>query len=423
MTNSTSPILAIAAIFKNEGPYILEWLAFHRAVGIDRFFIADNDSTDGSSELLAALEKIGIITLVPFPSIPGVPPQLPAYQKIIDCYANKADWFAFIDADEFIYPTCGDTSVKTMLNQISEIPDIGAIAINWAIYGSSNQKNYNTGLVISRFTKRAPQEFGVNQHFKSMVRTTAYESIHRNPHIFNLKENFRYIQSDGNTLRPDTKGRDGLSEDVCWRNLRLNHYIVKSQEEFALKKSRGRATVSSVEGLNRTQSFFNGHDRNDVTDTMAISIIDKTDHELTKLKYLLGSAEIKNLVIDIPFPKAPQLLGCVDTAKFSDGNLEFTGWAFFDTLAHISFHISINNHLFDIDKHTFYDRPDVQRAVSTAPLRCGFKVTISISKIPKKLLDSEIELNASTTGAISRILPGAGYSYPNITVQSSTNTR
>ena len=41
-----NPRLAIGAIVKNEGPYLLEWIAFHRVVGVDRFFIADNASTD-----------------------------------------------------------------------------------------------------------------------------------------------------------------------------------------------------------------------------------------------------------------------------------------------------------------------------------------------------------------------------------------
>ena len=104
--------LAIAAIFKNEAPYILEWIAFHRFVEIDHFFIADNNSDDGTTELLAALDRAGIVTHIPFPGKPDEAPQLPAYREIMRRHKNDADWFAFIDGDEFLLPTGAETSIS-----------------------------------------------------------------------------------------------------------------------------------------------------------------------------------------------------------------------------------------------------------------------------------------------------------------------
>ena len=37
---------------KNEGPYILEWLAYHRIVGFEDFLIYTNDCEDGTTEIL-----------------------------------------------------------------------------------------------------------------------------------------------------------------------------------------------------------------------------------------------------------------------------------------------------------------------------------------------------------------------------------
>ena len=65
--------VGIAAIVKSEAPYLLEWIAFHRAVGIDAFFIADNGGNDGTSELLKRLEKAGYITRFDFIGQPGAP--------------------------------------------------------------------------------------------------------------------------------------------------------------------------------------------------------------------------------------------------------------------------------------------------------------------------------------------------------------
>lgn len=39
--------LAVVAIAKNESEYIAEWVAYHKAVGVERIFLFDNDSTDG----------------------------------------------------------------------------------------------------------------------------------------------------------------------------------------------------------------------------------------------------------------------------------------------------------------------------------------------------------------------------------------
>ena len=67
------PMIGVAAIFKNEFEYVIEWLAHHRAIGIKHFFIADNESNDGTSELLTALDNAGLVHRMPFSAshIPG----------------------------------------------------------------------------------------------------------------------------------------------------------------------------------------------------------------------------------------------------------------------------------------------------------------------------------------------------------------
>jgi hypothetical protein len=41
---------------KNEGPFILEWLAWHRAIGVQDFLIYTNDCTDGTDTFLMLLQ-------------------------------------------------------------------------------------------------------------------------------------------------------------------------------------------------------------------------------------------------------------------------------------------------------------------------------------------------------------------------------
>jgi len=51
----------IVTTMKNEGPFILEWLAYHRAIGFDDFLVYTNDCTDGTDTMLQMLERKGIV--------------------------------------------------------------------------------------------------------------------------------------------------------------------------------------------------------------------------------------------------------------------------------------------------------------------------------------------------------------------------
>jgi Glycosyl transferase family 2 len=284
---SASPRLAVAAIFKNEGPYILEWVAFHRAVGIDRFFIADNGSDDGSTELLAALDLAGLVTHIPFPGTPGRPPQLPAYAEILRRHGQDADWIAFIDADEFLLPAAPLDSVRPVLAGLAARPEVGAVAVNWSVYGSAGEQDAREGLVIERFPARARHDTLVNHHYKTILRPEAFADVHETPHLFRLYGGFGAVHADGSPVEPYDGCQHGLSKAISWAPLRLNHYVVKSREEFFLRKRlRGRATQNAQ----RDAGFFAAHDRNEERDPMPSWLIEATRAEKRRLLERLRAA-------------------------------------------------------------------------------------------------------------------------------------
>ena len=45
--------LSICAIYRDEAPYLAEWIEFHRLVGVERFFLYDHMSQDHHLEVLA----------------------------------------------------------------------------------------------------------------------------------------------------------------------------------------------------------------------------------------------------------------------------------------------------------------------------------------------------------------------------------
>src|SRR5207248_10986601 len=56
--------LAICAIFKNEAPYLREWIEFHRLVGVSHFYLYRNGSTDDWEPVLRPYIGDGIATIV-----------------------------------------------------------------------------------------------------------------------------------------------------------------------------------------------------------------------------------------------------------------------------------------------------------------------------------------------------------------------
>jgi hypothetical protein len=162
MSTSNAPtFLAIAGIFKNVAPYILGWIAHHRLLDIHRFFIADNDSTDISPELFEALARLGHVELIRHTTEPGTNPQIPAYQRLVELAGDRVRWMAFIDADEFIWPTNPGPDIEDFIRTLDARGDVGALALNWATYGSGRNYFYENAPVQKRFQHCASPAHGL----------------------------------------------------------------------------------------------------------------------------------------------------------------------------------------------------------------------------------------------------------------------
>lgn len=59
-----SQSITIFTTMKNEGPYMLEWVAYHRSLGVDHFVIFTNDCDDGTDDMARRLQQLGIATHV-----------------------------------------------------------------------------------------------------------------------------------------------------------------------------------------------------------------------------------------------------------------------------------------------------------------------------------------------------------------------
>ena len=261
--------IAIAAIFKNEKEYIIEWLAWHLSQGIQHFIIHDNESDDGTTELLQQLAAKNLITLHSIPHQKKV--QLVAYNQILKKYKNKYELIAFIDADEFLMPM-DDQLAATHITNLFQDKNIGALAINWRVFGTNGHQSKVEGHILTNFTLAANDKQPRNHYIKSICRSAAATQIF--VHHITLKKGYRYINAANkditfsewanNNLSTPTKNNEpcGVSSLICKENLRINHYALKSVEEFVSKKKYKGSSMAGKDNI-KGDGYFKAFDLND----------------------------------------------------------------------------------------------------------------------------------------------------------------
>jgi len=217
--------LAICAIFKDEAPYLLEWIAYHRVIGFDRFVLYDNGSTDGGADLIRRSPLADRVTVIHWPQRPG---QLTAYRHFIDIFAPAYDWAAFIDLDEFILPLDGNT----LHGVLDSCRNASAVMVNWRVFGPAGHEEPVTGLVIAAYDLRAEDALPVNRHVKSIVRCADLLDVTQNPHEFRLKGPV------SNPLGQEVPNI-ALQPTACHQGMVINHYYTKSRREWLSKLHRG----------------------------------------------------------------------------------------------------------------------------------------------------------------------------------------
>lgn len=290
--------LAICAIFQDEARYLGEWIEFHRLQGVEHFFLYDNRSHDDPALVLRPWLDAGVVTLVDWPASFEEYAQIKAYNHCLEHFGARFQWLAMIDIDEFLYNPGGDM-LPAVLQAFSGVP---AVVVNWQTYGSSGHRKSPGGLVTEQFTRRAKQQWVRNRRSKSIVRPQCTEAF-RSPHVAVYRDGKLPVNEIGEPCRVIFRNRaQGRSLAHYWQRLinavgkrlfrlfpnipldpfcmtpsnqravsverlRINHYAVKSEQDFDRKKARRRIPGQQGSGTRVHNDLrFTFHDRNEVED-------------------------------------------------------------------------------------------------------------------------------------------------------------
>lgn len=261
----------IVTCMKNEGPFILEWIAYHRAIGVDDFLVYTNDCNDGTDELLDLLQDRGILQRRDN-KFAGT--DLKPQHWALDAADNedvfkKAGWAISMDVDEFINIHVGEGKLDDLYKAVG---DANMISLTWRLYGNADVHEYEDEFLINQFTRCAP-ELCRKPHqawgFKTLFRNIGiYKKmgVHRPKGLKpDLWDQIKWVNGSGKPM-PKKLIRNGwrsTTDSYGYDLVTLNHYAVRSAESFLVKRDRGRVNhVDRDQGLSYWFRMNNNWEKN-----------------------------------------------------------------------------------------------------------------------------------------------------------------
>lgn len=218
--------IALCMMFQDEAPFLQEWISYHKALGIDYFYLYDNSSSDNFLEIVLPYVQRGEAELYHFFEKSGHVVehnqlQIKAYNHALKKARNHFTWIAPIDADEFICIPGGE-GIKKFLRYNSSA---SGIALNWLMYGSSGVEILKPKeLQIEKFVRRAPYDWGENYFVKtiSKVKNTSKLDIH----TASYKKGYAILANK----QPFSLHKPFDKSAV--QQARINHYWWRSEDYF-----------------------------------------------------------------------------------------------------------------------------------------------------------------------------------------------
>lgn len=243
--------VSICGIFKNEGRFLDEWIRYHLVVGIDHFYLYNNNSDDNYLEILQPYIEKGIVDLIEWPYNHS---QMQAYE---DCYKKHKDhtnWLTFIDVDEFVCPISTD-SIKSWLQSYKNYP---GVAVYWKQFGSNGKLHHdNNQLVIEQYTQCWSQHSVFTKMFCNMN-----FQIAEFPNMHLLSSRIGGIK-----IPPINQYKKiislGINRTSLFRSstIQVNHYWGKAYDSFQEKLERSDAHYEDSEKMKQIRlRLLNSHE-------------------------------------------------------------------------------------------------------------------------------------------------------------------
>jgi hypothetical protein len=154
--------ISICGIFKNESKFLDEWIRYHLVVGVDHFYLYNNNSNDTFLNVLQPYIDKGVVDLIDWPYNHS---QMKAYEDCYNKHKNHTNWLAFIDIDEFICPI-SKNNLKSWICDFNHYP---GVAVYWKNFGSNGKLVHDDEqFVIEQYSQCWPKPSTFTKMFCNM---------------------------------------------------------------------------------------------------------------------------------------------------------------------------------------------------------------------------------------------------------------
>ncbi len=245
---ASSPRTLILSCMKNEGPFILEWVAHALAIGVNDFLIYTNDCDDGTDAIWQRLEAMGIGQHRENEVLKRGVQKSALFHASKEPKLAEADWLMVLDVDEFINIHVGGGTLDDLR---AACPQANVFSMTWRLFGDGGRIGFRDAFITEQFQCAAPhfinapaQAWGIKTLFKNDG-LFGRLGIHTPLDPIEARADEIVTVNGSGTVVPAPE----IGQSRPWRSdkstygydlVQLNHYAVRSVESFLVKSDRGR---------------------------------------------------------------------------------------------------------------------------------------------------------------------------------------
>jgi len=306
-------ITAVTCV-KNEGPFLLEWIAFQRVIGVTDFLFYSNDCTDATDRLLDRLADHGIVTHLPNPATNRNYQMQALKDAKTQQVVKQADWVWVADVDEFLNIHVGDHRIPAL---IAACGNPQAISVTFQFFANNGVEAFEDAPVIRQFQHSHNPDIWCDQtaiEVKSLVRADfplAYYGAHRPFHDEDKHGAPLWTDGSGRPVPPRFRKRANKRRIRAFpaRDARayatLNHYALRSLDSYLVKNDRGDV---NREHRAFDDSYWRERNDNGYHDPSILRYAAPLEAEMAALKALPGIADLHDEAVALHHAKRDDLL-------------------------------------------------------------------------------------------------------------------
>eukprot|EP01026_Neomeris_dumetosa_P078191 TRINITY_DN8448_c0_g1_i1.p1 TRINITY_DN8448_c0_g1~~TRINITY_DN8448_c0_g1_i1.p1 ORF type:complete len:382 (+),score=15.28 TRINITY_DN8448_c0_g1_i1:109-1254(+) len=251
--------VALCLMARNEHKFIVEWILYHKYIGVGKFYVYDNLSVPPLIGVIIEFVQSGLVEYryvsnqwqldeyglnnisFSFNNVKQVnSPQRWAHTDCLKKHYQNHKFIGMIDIDEFIVLNEGKSGGykpvqnPNLPNFLKPYNKTGGLWMYWRIFGSSGHVSAPDGGVLESYWECEPKPGSVpgQMDHKHLINTkyigNAFCAIHGC---------FTSVLSVDVQFKP--KNLTWAKGNPTWEGIVLNHYMVKSWEDYRKKVERG----------------------------------------------------------------------------------------------------------------------------------------------------------------------------------------